>query len=126
LTVDVARVPGAAFTQATKALEKAGVTEILEDLWIDENNRPVKVSNWFTLNGQVVTSAFTMSRVNQRVTIAVPPASQLVPSVSRARLPLASQVGVSVCNPAPPATASAAALAYWRAIDAAWPARPEG
>jgi len=56
-----------------ESVEKAGVTEILEDLWIDENNRPVKVSNWFTLNGQVVTSAFTMSRVNQRVTIAVPP-----------------------------------------------------
>jgi len=64
-----------------------------------------------------------MSRINQPVTITVPPASQLVIGVSEARLPLASKVGGSVCNPAPPATASAAALAYWRAVVAAWPAR---
>jgi hypothetical protein len=124
LTVDVAKVPGTAFTQATKdALEKAGVTAIPEDLWVDEKGRPVKGSNRFTLNGQVVTSTFTVSRINQPVTITVPPASQLVISVSQARLPLASKVGASVCNPAPPATASAAALAYWRAVVAAWPAR---
>src|ERR1019366_4451722 len=95
--------------------EKAGVTEIPEDLWVDENGRPVKGSNRFILNGQVVTSAFTISRLNQPVTITAPPASQLVISISAARLPFASKVGASVCNPAPPATASAAALAYWRA-----------
>jgi hypothetical protein len=126
LTVDVAKVPSTAFTQATKtALEKAGVTEIPEDLWVDENGRPVKGSNRFILNGQVVTSAFTISRLNQPVTITVPPASQLVISISAARLPLASKVGASVCNPAPPATASAAAIAYWRAVVASWPARQE-
>jgi hypothetical protein len=83
LMVAVTKVPSSAFTQATKAaLEKAGVTEIPEDLWVDEQGRPVKGSNRFTVHGQVVTSAFTMSRFNKPVTITVPPASQLVISVS--------------------------------------------
>jgi hypothetical protein len=124
LTVDVAKVPGTTFSQASKAaLEKAGVTAIPADLWVDQRGRLVKGSDRFTVNGQLVSSTFTVSRLNQPVKISVPPASQLVISVSAARLPSASKVAASVCDPAPPATASAAAVAYSRAVADTYPGR---
>lgn len=53
LTIDLAKVPGTAFAQATKAaLQKAGVTAIPEDLWVDQKGRAVKGSKRFTLNGR--------------------------------------------------------------------------
>ena len=124
LTVDVAKVPGTALNQGSKAaLEKAGVTAIPADLWVDQRGRLVKGTERFTVNRQVVTSTFTVSRLNQPVKISAPPASQLVISVSAARLPQASKVAASACDPAPPATASAAAVAYSRAVAETYPAR---
>ena len=83
----------------------------------------IKGSDRFTVNRQLVTSTFTVSRLNQPVRISAPPASQLVISVSDARLPSASKVAASACDPAPPATASAAAVAYSQAVAASYPAR---
>jgi hypothetical protein len=78
LIVDVTKVHGAAVTEATKAaLAQAGITKIPEDLWVDAQGHPVKVSQRFTIRGQVVSTVFTISQLNQPVTISAPPASQV-------------------------------------------------
>jgi hypothetical protein len=78
LMVDVSKIHGAAFTEAAKAaLAKAQITKIPVDVWVDGHNRPVKMSEKFTVKGQVVSFVATISRYNQPVTITAPPASQV-------------------------------------------------
>jgi hypothetical protein len=78
LMVDVSKIHGAAFTQAAKAaLAQARITKIPVDVWVDGHNRPVKMSEKFTVKGQVVSFTATISRYNQPVTITAPPASQV-------------------------------------------------
>lgn len=78
LMVDVAKVHSAALSAATKAaMAQAGVTKIPVDIWVDGQGHPVKVSDRFTLKGQVVSTDFSASRLNQPVTITAPPASQV-------------------------------------------------
>jgi len=78
LMVDVSKVHGAAFTPAAKAaLAQARITKIPVDVWVDSRNRPVKMSEKFTIKGQIVSFTATISRYNQPVTITAPPASQV-------------------------------------------------
>jgi len=78
LTVDVSKIHGAAFTPAAKAaLAQARITKIPVDVWVDSHNRPVKMSEKFTVKGQIVSFTATISRYNQPVTITAPPASQV-------------------------------------------------
>jgi hypothetical protein len=78
LIVDVTKIRGAGVTEAGKAaLAQAGITKIPEDLWVDEKGHPVKVWERFTIRGQVVSTVFTISQLNQPVTISAPPASQV-------------------------------------------------
>jgi hypothetical protein len=78
LIVDVAKVHSAAISAATKAeMSQAGVTNIPVDIWVDGQGHPVKVSDRFTLKGQVVSTDVSVSRLNQPVTITAPPASQV-------------------------------------------------
>jgi hypothetical protein len=76
LMVDVAKVHGAGLTEAAKAaLTQAGITKIPVDVWVDSHNRPVKMSEKFTVQGQIVSTEATVGQFNQPVTIAAPPAS---------------------------------------------------
>ena len=78
LMVDVSKIHGAAFTQAAKtALAQARITKIPVDVWVDSHKRPVKMSEKFTLKGQIVSTEATVSRYNQPVTITAPPANQV-------------------------------------------------
>lgn len=78
LIVDVSKIHGATFTPAAKvALAQARITKIPVDVWVDSHNRPVKMSEKFTIKGQLVSFTATISRYNQPVTITTPPPSQV-------------------------------------------------
>lgn len=78
MMVDVTKVHGSGVTQAAKtALAKAKITKIPVEFWVDAHNRPVKMSEKFTLNGEVVSFEATVSKYNEPVTITAPAASQV-------------------------------------------------
>jgi hypothetical protein len=78
LIVDVAKVHGAGLTESAKAaLTQAGIRKIPVDVWVDGHNRPVKMSEKFTVQGQIVSTETTAGQFNQPVTITAPPASQV-------------------------------------------------
>ena len=78
LMVDVAKVHGAGLTKVAKAvLARARITKIPVDVWVDSHNRPVKMSEKFTVQGQIVSTEATVGQFNQPVTITAPPASQV-------------------------------------------------
>jgi hypothetical protein len=78
LIVDVTKIQGAGFTAAAKAaLAQARITKIPVDVWVDTHNRPVKMSEKFTVKGQIVSFDATIGQYNQPVTITAPPASQV-------------------------------------------------
>jgi hypothetical protein len=60
-----------------KALAEAGVTKIPVDIWMDEQGRPQKLTEKTTVKGQVMFFDFRLSRLNEPITIAAPPASQV-------------------------------------------------
>jgi hypothetical protein len=60
-----------------KTLAAAGVTRIPIDIWLDEQGRPQKLTERITVQGQVTAFDFRLSRLNEPVTIAAPPASQV-------------------------------------------------
>jgi hypothetical protein len=41
-------------------------------MWVDEQGRPVKVTETFTVQGQSLSGNFTVSNLNQSVTITAP------------------------------------------------------
>jgi hypothetical protein len=76
--VDVTKVDAGAFTPAVKqALAATGLTQIPVDMWVDEQGRTVKVSEKFTVQGQPVSTDFTLNNLNQPVTITAPPAGEV-------------------------------------------------
>jgi hypothetical protein len=78
LMVDVTKIHGAGFTDAARvALTQAGITKIPVDVWVDSRSRPAKMSETFSVNGQLVSTDVTVGQYNQPVTIAAPPASQV-------------------------------------------------
>jgi hypothetical protein len=78
LIVDITKVDIAAFTPAVKqALAATGISTIPVDMWVDEQGRPVKLVEKFTVQGQPVSTDFTLSNINQPVTISAPPPSEV-------------------------------------------------
>jgi hypothetical protein len=78
MMVDVTKVHGSGITEAAKAaLTQARVTKIPVDVWVDTHNRPVRMSEKFTVKGKVVSFGATIGQYNQPVTITAPPASQV-------------------------------------------------
>jgi hypothetical protein len=78
LIVDVTKVHGAGLTAAARAaLTQARITKIPVDVWVDSHSRPVKMSEKFTVKGQVVSLTATIGQYNQPVTITAPPTSQV-------------------------------------------------
>jgi hypothetical protein len=76
LIVDTTKVNAGAFTPAVKqALAQTGITTVPVHIWVDEQGRPVKVTEKFTVQGQPVSSDFTLSNLNQPITITAPPPS---------------------------------------------------
>jgi hypothetical protein len=74
----MADLAGVINTQAAKAtLKQAGVMKIPLDVWVDRQGRPVRLLETFTVKGQTLTTDFNISAINQPVTIAAPPASQV-------------------------------------------------
>lgn len=75
LTVDLtkANLPGA----MGKAVEQAHVTAVPVDLWLDRQDRPVRVSETITVGGQTVSIDVRMSDFDKPVTITPPPAGQV-------------------------------------------------
>jgi hypothetical protein len=78
LIVDVTKIHSEAITEEMKkTLAAAGVTRIPIDIWLDEQGRPQKLTERITVQGQVTAFDFRLSRLNEPVTIAAPPASQV-------------------------------------------------
>jgi hypothetical protein len=78
LTVDVTKIHGAGFTDAARvALTQAGITTLPVDAWVDSHSRPVKMSEKFSIAGQLVSTDVTIDQYNQPVAIAAPPASMV-------------------------------------------------
>jgi hypothetical protein len=78
LMVDVTKIHGTGFTDAARvALTQAGIAKIPVDVWVDSRSRPVRMSEKFSVNGQLVSTDVTVGQYNQPVTIAAPPASQV-------------------------------------------------
>jgi hypothetical protein len=78
MMVDVTKIHGSGITEAAKAaMAQARMTKIPVYMWVDTHNRPVKMSEKFTVKGQIVSFAATISKFNEPVTITAPPASQV-------------------------------------------------
>ncbi|MGH8960808.1 MAG: hypothetical protein ACRDWT_06305 [Jatrophihabitantaceae bacterium] len=58
-------------------VKAAGISTIPIELWIDAQGRTVKLTEDVAVGGQSATTEVTMSRFNQPVTIAAPPADQV-------------------------------------------------
>ena len=75
LTVDVTKLPND--TPGRADLLTAGLVQLPVDLWVDEQGRPVKVSEELTVQGQQITTVVTLSDFDEPVTVTAPPADQV-------------------------------------------------
>lgn len=76
VVVDVSKVPTTS-ALSKQALQASGIKTLPVDLWIDDQGRPVKVTENITIEGKSLHVVGTMSKYNQPVTITAPPASQV-------------------------------------------------
>jgi hypothetical protein len=78
VTVDLGKLSASsAAVQAAGQLEAAGITQVPYDIYVDSQNRPLKVTYQVSVQGQRVTAQVTMSKYNAPVTISAPPSSQV-------------------------------------------------
>jgi hypothetical protein len=75
LTVDVTRLPES--LPGREQLLGAGLTSLPVDLWVDDRNRPVKVTENLTVQGQAVDTVVTLGNFDAPVSITAPPADQV-------------------------------------------------
>lgn len=75
LSVDVTKLPND--TPGRSDLLSAGLVTLPVDLWVDDQGRPVKVSEELTVQDQKVTTLVTLSKFDEDVTITAPPADQV-------------------------------------------------
>jgi hypothetical protein len=75
IVVDVAKLP--ADLPGKDALVSSGLKSLPLELYIDEQGRPIQVTEDFQVQGQSVSTHVTVSKYNQPVTVTAPPASQV-------------------------------------------------
>jgi hypothetical protein len=76
VVVDVTKLPNtSAFSK--QALQASGIKTIPVDLWVDDQGRPVKVTEKVAVQGQSVNVIATIGKYNQPVTISAPPANEV-------------------------------------------------
>jgi hypothetical protein len=75
VVVDVAKLP--ADLPGKDALKASGLATLPIELYIDDQGRPIRVTENFKVSGQQVSTVVTVSDYNKPVTITAPPASQV-------------------------------------------------
>jgi LppX_LprAFG lipoprotein len=75
VVVDIAKLP--AELPGKDALTSSGLKTLPLDLFVDEQGRPIRVTEDFTVQGQQVSTNVTVSDYNKPVTVTAPPASQV-------------------------------------------------
>lgn len=75
IVVDIAKLP--ASTEGLDTLIQAGITTLPVQLWLDDQGRPIKLTQEVTAGGQSVSTLITLSKYNAPVTITAPPADQI-------------------------------------------------
>lgn len=81
VTVDLGKVHSPLITtEIRQAMSEAGVSTIPLDLWLDDHGRPLKVVDVVAAEGQRGTNTVTLTKYNESVTIAAPPADDVVSS----------------------------------------------
>jgi hypothetical protein len=75
IAVDVSKLPAA--YPGRDALMSAGLKTLPVELWIDEHGRPVRLSEKFSAQGQVISTVLNLSNFNATLHITAPPASQV-------------------------------------------------
>jgi hypothetical protein len=75
IVVDIAKLP--ANLPGKDSLGASGLSTLPLDLYVDDQGRPIRVSEDFKVQGQAVSTNVTVSRYNQPVTVVAPPASQV-------------------------------------------------
>jgi hypothetical protein len=73
--VDAAKLPAA--LPARQHMPASGVGTIPVQLYLDSTDRPVRVSDQVTVQGQKVATDVVFSRYDEPVTITAPPAGQV-------------------------------------------------
>ncbi len=75
VVVDIAKLP--ADLPGKDSLVASGLTTLPLDLYVDDQGRPIQVSEDFKVQGQQVKSLVNVSDYNKPVTVTAPPASQV-------------------------------------------------
>jgi hypothetical protein len=75
VVVDVAKLP--ADLPGKDALAASGLTSLPLDLYIDDQGRPIRMTEDLKVQGQEVATNVTVSKYNEPVTVTAPPASQV-------------------------------------------------
>ena len=75
LTVDVTPLPDT--LPGREALLSAGLMSLPVDLWVDDQGRPVKVTENLSVQGQTVDTEVTIGNFDAPVTVTAPPADQV-------------------------------------------------
>lgn len=75
LDVDVTKLPEA--LPEREALLTAGLMSLPVELWVDDQGRPVKVTEDVTVQGQQIDTVVTLGAFDAPVTITAPPADQV-------------------------------------------------
>jgi hypothetical protein len=75
VTVDVVEL--AASQPNMQPLAGAGLTTLPVQLWVNQQNRPVRIAENFMVQGQSVSTLVTVSKYNAPITITAPPADQV-------------------------------------------------
>lgn len=74
--MDVSKLPTTS-ALSKQALAASGLKTIPVQLWVDDQGRPVKLTERLHVQGQTLHTVSTISRYNQPVTITAPPANQV-------------------------------------------------
>jgi hypothetical protein len=75
VVVDISKLP--ADLPGKDSLVASGLTTLPLDLYVDDQGRPIQVSEDFKVQGQQVKSLVSVSDYNKPVTVTAPPASQV-------------------------------------------------
>lgn len=75
IAVDVSKLPAA--YPGRDSLISAGIKTLPAELWIDEHGRPVRLSEKFSAQRQVISTVLNLSNFNATLNITAPPASQV-------------------------------------------------
>jgi hypothetical protein len=75
IVVDVTKLPDT--IAGKQALEASGITTLPVELWIDRKNRPVKMSEHLTVQGQQADTEVSLSRFDAPVHISAPAPDQV-------------------------------------------------